>query len=204
MNKEYIKLMFFVVVLGFITSLLFVAMDLLFAERIEMNQNQKLYEVILSNNDIEYTEDTLFDVYEEHIEEQVFIHNDMEVTMYIYEDSNTVSYKFGIFTASGYINDIVGILTVTNDFSKVIDIDILEQAETPGLGGKVVLRDFLDQFIGLEFESDTYDAVLIGPIGRDNSFNEVDQIAGATNTSNAMQELLNESYEIYKGLWVGE
>ena len=115
---------------------------------------------------------------------------------------DNISFVFGIFSQSGYINDIVGILTMEDDFKTIVNITILQQEETPGLGGKVVLREFLDQFIGLQFDDAAEFPIVVGPAGGNaNAANEVDQISGATNTSSAFQNILTESYYLYKDLW---
>jgi len=200
--KQYISLIVFIGILGFVTSLAFVGMDLLFSARIEANENAALYQAILSHNDETFTESTYFSVFESVIVVEDYVVNGQDVKLYINNDTNQISFIFGIFDASGYIDDIVGVLTIEDDFKTIVDITILQQGETPGLGGKVVLREFLDQFIGMQFDDTTEFPIIIGPIGStENAPNEVDQIAGATNTSNAFQGVLAESYYIYKDLW---
>jgi len=200
--KQYMQLIIFVGVLGLITSFAFVGMDLLFSERIEANENAALYSAILSHNDATFTQSSMFDVFTSEIEVENLVVDGKDVKMYIDNKTNNISFLFGIFDESGYINDIVGILTVEEDFLTIVDITILQQEETPGLGGKVALREFLDQFIGLKFDDTSEFPIIIGPIGsNDNAANEVDQIAGATNTSRAFQRILTESYYVYKDLW---
>ncbi|MGE4320504.1 MAG: FMN-binding protein [Acholeplasmataceae bacterium] len=200
--KQYIQLVIFVGILGLITSLAFVGMDLLFSARIEANENKALYQAILNHNDATYTEETLFDVFNSEITVEDYQVHGEDVKLYIDNQTNNISFIFGIFAESGYINDIVGVLTIEDDFKTIVDITILQQGETPGLGGKVVLREFLDQFVGLEFDDTSETPIVIGPLGTTGNLpNEVDQIAGATNTSNAFMRILNESYFIYKDLW---
>lgn len=200
--KQYIQLVIFVGILGLITSLAFVGMDLLFSARIEANENKALYQAILNHNDATYTEETLFDVFNSEITIEDYQVHGQDVKLYIDNQTNNVSFIFGIFAESGYINDIVGVLTIEDDFKTIVDITILQQGETPGLGGKVVLREFLDQFVGLQFDDTSSTPIIIGPLGTTGNLpNEVDQIAGATNTSNAFMRILNESYFIYKDLW---
>lgn len=200
--KQYVNLVIFVGILGFITSLAFVGMDLLFSAKIEANENAALYQAILIHNNASFTESTLFDVFDSEIIVDNYVINGQEVKLYTDRRTNNISYVFGIFAASGYINDIVGVLTVEDDFNTIVNITILQQGETPGLGGKVVLREFLDQFVGLQFDDSAEFPIIIGPLGETgNAANEVDQIAGATNTSNAFQGILAESYFIYRDLW---
>jgi len=200
--KQYVGLVIFVGILGFITSLAFVGMDLLFSAKIEANEKAALYQAVLSHNNESFTDKTLFDVFDSAIVVEDFTINGQDVKLYIDRNTNNISFIFGIFAQSGYINDIVGVLTIEDDFKTIVDITILQQGETPGLGGKVVLREFLDQFIGLQFDDTQEFPIVVGPLGSTgNAANEVDQIAGATNTSNAFQKILTESYFIYRDLW---
>lgn len=202
--KQYIRLVVFVSILGLLTSLAFVGMDLLFSARITANENAALYEAILSHNNETYTTSTLFDVFTTDITVHDYTTNGKDVKIYVDNNTNNISFVFGIFVQSGYIGDIVGVLTIESDFKTIVNITILQQGETPGLGGKIVQRDFLDQFIGLQFDPTSQTPVIIGPLGSTgNLSNEVDQIAGATNTSHGFQNILNESYFIYKSLWEG-
>ncbi len=200
--KQYVNLLIFVGILGLFTSLVFVGMDLLFSAKIEANENAALYQTILLHNDASFTESTWFDVFDSDIVIEEYLVNGQDVKLYIDSQTNNISFVFGIFNASGYIDKIVGVLTIQDDFKTIVNITILQQGETPGLGGKVVLREFLDQFIGIQFDDSVEFPVVIGPIdATGNAANEVDQIAGATNTSNGFQGVLNESYFIYKDLW---
>jgi len=200
--KQYIRLVIFVGVLGLITSLAFVSMDILFSDRIEANENEALYQAILSHNDASFTPSTMFDVFTSEIVVEEFVVDGQDIKMYVDNRTNNISFVFGIFSQSGYINDIVGILTMEDDFKTIVNITILQQEETPGLGGKVVLREFLDQFIGLQFDDAAEFPIVVGPAGGNaNAANEVDQISGATNTSSAFQNILTESYYLYKDLW---
>jgi len=200
--KQYIQLIIFVGILGVVTSLAFASMDILFSARIEANENAALYQAVLSHNDATFTSTTMFDVFNSEIVVEDFVVDGQDVRLYLDSRTNNISFVFGIFNEGGYIDDIVGILTIEDDFITIVDITILQQAETPGLGGKVALREFLDQFMGLQFDNSSEFPIVIGPIGAaSNAANEVDQIAGATNTSDAFQRILIESYSVYKDLW---
>ena len=200
--KQYIQLIIFVGILGVVTSLAFASMDILFSARIEANENAALYQAVLSHNDATFTSTTMFDVFNSEIVVEDFVVDGQDVRLYLDSRTNNISFVFGIFSQSGYINDIVGILTMEDDFKTIVNITILQQEETPGLGGKVVLREFLDQFIGLQFDDAAEFPIVVGPAGGNaNAANEVDQISGATNTSSAFQNILTESYYLYKDLW---
>ena len=52
--KQYTKMLTFVFIMGFLTSLVFVGMDALTAERIEANKYAAIYSAVLSHNEISF------------------------------------------------------------------------------------------------------------------------------------------------------
>jgi len=191
--KDYIKLLVFISIVALITSFAFISMDLLFSARIEQNQNAAFYRAVLVHNDIEFTEDKLFDVFEENITTQSYTYNGKELVIYSNESANTVSFIFGLFDASGLWGDIIGIMTVNEAFDELINVSVLQNEEQAGKD--VSQRYFLDQFKNLDMTTVLDTAAL---------YDEIDQLAGATGTSNGLQAVLIESYNIYKDLWESE
>ncbi|AJY44905.1 FMN-binding protein [Martelella endophytica] len=93
-------------------------------------------------------------------------------------------------SGAGYIGPIDAILALDGDMNTVAGLAITNQAETPGLGGRIEEPAFLAQFPGTEL----YDAagnirfeVAHGKAGNDY---EVDGITGATRTSNAFTRIM--------------
>jgi len=60
-------------------------------------------------------------------------------------DSTSLGYCFPI-SGSGLWGTIHALLTVTPDFSEIINIEIVEQNETPGLGGRITEDSFRYEF----------------------------------------------------------
>ena len=191
--KDYIKLLVFISIVALITSFAFISMDLLFSARIEQNQNSAFYRTVLVHNDIEFTESNLFDVFDENITTQTYTYNGKELVIYSNESANTVSFIFGLFDASGVWGDIIGIMTVNEAFDELINVSVLQNEEQAGKD--VSQRYFLDQFKNLDMTTVLDTAAL---------YDEIDQLAGATGTSNGLQAVLIESYNIYKDLWESE
>lgn len=191
--KDYIKLLVFVSIVALITSFAFISMDLLFSARIEQNQNEAFYRAILNHNEIAFTDDNLFEVFDENV---TIINYDVdgdELSIYEIDAQDSVSFVFGLFDASGVWGDIIGVMTVSETFDAIIDVTVLQNEEQAGKD--VSQRYFLDQFKNLDV------ATLLDT---DGLYDEIDQLAGATGTSTGFQSVLIESYNIYKDLWENE
>lgn len=204
--KTYSKMIGFIFIMGFITSLVFVGMDVLTAERIEANKNAAIYSAVLSHNNISFNNVNIIDVFNESIETTEAFEVDLDgetynIVLYVNKDNGQVSFQFGIFSLGGLWGPIGGIITLESDFETVVNVTILNEVETPGLGGKIKDRKFLDQFIGLKLDVNSLTPVMVRKDSADNLFNEVDEIAGATGTSTAFEKLLNQSYALYMQAW---
>lgn len=204
--KTYYKMIGFIFIMGFITSLVFVGMDVLTADRIAVNKNAAIYSAVLNHNGYAFNNVNIFDVFSENIETTEPFEVDLdgqsyEVVMYINKDNGNVSFQFGIFSLGGLWGPIGGIITLENDFETVVNVTILNEVETPGLGGKIKDRKFLDQFVGLKLDATSQTPIMIRKDSAENMFNEVDEISGATGTSTAFEKLLNQSYALYMQAW---
>ena len=81
-----------------------------------------------------------------------------------------------------------------------MNISILEQSETPGLGGIVAERWYLDTYQGVVFATAS-PYIIIRHGQEDNLVNEVDAITGGTRTSEKFMEILNTTYAANKAKW---
>lgn len=115
--------------------------------------------------------------------------------------TNTVDSAIGfIFRGIGFWDAIVGILVLENDLSKIKNIRILTQSETPGLGARIEETWFTDQFRGLtiDWDAGNDERIIIGPSPRPNLTNRVDAITGATQTSLALMKTLNRELTLFR------
>ena len=191
--KQYIKMMLFVILLGTIVSGLLVGMDMFTKDRIARNQEALVKSSILDAYNIGYNFNTIFDVFEDNVTE-VVVDNQ---TFYIDNETNQVSY---IFEGSGVWGPIKAIMTLESDFKTIVGITILEQEETPGLGGVLAEKPYLDTYVGtILAESSPY--IIIRHGSGENLDNEVDAITGGTRTSEAFMKMVNETYPVFKALW---
>lgn len=188
MNKN-LKLIIFIVIVGVVTSGLLLGADALTKSRIELNREAKLKSAVLDGFGIEYTFSNIHDIYDQDVE----IITEGDLTFYVDQNSGRVSYEF---EGSGLWGEIIGLITLEDDFVTIARITILQQNETPGLGGVVAERPYLDKFVGKKMTP----KLEITKTGT-NLDNEVDTITGATQTSTAFGLILNASYNEHRAVW---
>lgn len=108
-----------------------------------------------------------------------------------------IAYGFR-FRGQGFWAPIEGIIALSPDLKTTSGIVIVEQAETPGLGGRVAEKEFTEQFRkGLKVsppEEGSAWLKVIASIPEDAKppHRYVHAMTGATQTSNAMEVILNE------------
>lgn len=188
--KQNLKLMMFVLILGILTSGLLVGVDALTRDRIVQNQAAQLKSAILDANEISYNFGNIHDVFDEEIE----VITVGELTFYEAKESKNVSYEY---TGGGVWGPISGVITLNADFETIVAIKVLNQQETPGLGGIIAEAKYLDNFVGIKM-------VPTLQINKDSSANlpnEIDAITGATRTSEAFEIIMNDNYVVYKAAW---
>ncbi|CCV65241.1 Na+-transporting ubiquinone oxidoreductase subunit C [Paracholeplasma brassicae] len=191
--RQYINMLVFVVILGSVVSFLLVGADLLTKDRIARNDEALLKSSILDAYDISYSFNTVFERFDETVEEVVI----EDTTFYIDKETNRVSY---IFKGSGVWGPIEAIMTLEADFKTIVSISILAQEETPGLGGVLAEAWYLEKYSGTVL-SDQSPYIIIRHGNEDNLPNEVDAITGGTRTSEAFMKMVNETYPMYKTLF---
>jgi len=182
--KKYLKMVLFIIILGSIVSGIFIGMEAWTGPMIIANADNELKSTVLDHFGISYTTATLNDIFEENVD----ILQVEEFTFFSHKNSGAVSYEF---LGGGVWGPIYGIITLEDDFETIREITVLEQEETPGLGGIVASRAYLDNFRGKKMVPE----LEINIPGSDtNKDNEVDSITGATRTSNAFESILNSDF----------
>ncbi|MBD3321001.1 MAG: FMN-binding protein [Chitinivibrionales bacterium] len=102
-----------------------------------------------------------------------------------------------IFTGMGFWDRITGILVVSSDLQEIRDIKFLSHKETPGLGARIEEKSFTDQFenLPIDWDAPLAEHIIIGP---GDTPNTVDAITGATQTSMALMNMLNEELNAFR------
>ena len=104
----------------------------------------------------------------------------------------------------GFWDRIECVVVLSPDLQKVLNIQVLDQKETPGLGARIEEAWFTDQFKGLAVAWDhpQEQRVLVGANPAPNAANEVDAITGATQTSMALMRFFNEELDAVRPLLI--
>ncbi len=102
------------------------------------------------------------------------------------KDGDTVGYAIKT-TTKGYGGDVVMITGVEHD-GTLSGIRVASQSETPGLGDKITEEEFGSQFEGLPIE------------GELNLNEDVDQISGATISTEAVVDGVNASIKLFESV----
>ncbi len=149
--------------------------------RIERYQELRLRSTILEAAGMKYDENNLNNVFNTNIRE-IKKHG---FTYYVSPDG---LYIF-TFTGRGLWGMISGAISLMPDLETIENIKIISQEETPGLGGRIAEEGFLSQFKKKRF-SPGLDLVLRKKAA---GSNEVDAITGASMTSKALVDMMNEA-----------
>ena len=88
---------------------------------------------------------------------------------------------------NGLWGPIWGYIGLSEDFSTVVGAVFDHKSETPGLGAEITTEDFRSQFSGRKMQHNG-----------DNLSVEVDAIAGATRTSDGVNNMIKNVLEAYK------
>lgn len=94
------------------------------------------------------------------------------------------------FSGAGLWGPISGVLAVRSDLERTVGLEIVDQNETPGLGGRITEQWFKDQLRDLRIVDGT---VRVGPPGEGTTDKEdgmIDAVTGATRTSESMGVIL--------------
>ena len=109
------------------------------------------------------------------------------------ESGSVVGIAFPV-QGNGYQGVIKIMVGLTPDLSSITGIKVLEQVETPGLGGRIGEESFQDQFKGIKTEP----AVEYVKNQKPDKDNEIQAITGATISSRSVVKIINKNVELLK------
>jgi len=181
--KEKIKNIIFILLLGGISTSLIIGIKSYTLPMIERYEAFQLKSTIVAAAGIAYSKENLNDVFTENIREIIkdaFVFYLSPDNKYIFE-----------FDGRGLWGMIKGVITLNPDLETIERVQIISQEETPGLGARITEERFLNTFRGKKF-SPRLKLVLRKMRPEDN---EIDAITGATMTSGALIDMLNQAFE---------
>lgn len=186
-DQSFIKPILFMAIVTLIFAGSLAAVNYFSQDRIQFNQDAELRRKILyvfnqlpedqSNENIE----TVFN--EKVVEKEI----NGERGFALVENGEEVAYAMQV-EGSGLWGTIIGYLGLNKDFTETVGLDFTQQAETPGLGGRIEEEWYKEQFRGIsltEGADGRYLANRPAPGGN------IDAISGATQTSNSVINLIN-------------
>ena len=107
------------------------------------------------------------------------------------QQAQFISYAF-IADGSGFQANIKTLVSVDPTLTKILGIRILEQSETPGLGTKIMDASFLNEFVGLILNYTKKVPLSYSKSVSDKKHGVIKAITGATISSRAVVNLINQ------------
>ncbi|MBD3184633.1 FMN-binding protein [Candidatus Poribacteria bacterium] len=151
---------------------------------VQQNQQIKIQKSVLEVLGIDYEEDKMTEVFSKSIN----IHKLDEYTIYRTGTGETAF----MIEGPGLWGEISALVALEPDMETIKGLRVLENNETPGLGGQIAEDWFQDQFKGKKIKPE----IRIIPYKKVKSVNEVEAISGATKTSKAFEKIINENIKI--------
>ncbi|MDO5754842.1 MAG: FMN-binding protein [Tissierellia bacterium] len=187
-EKSPIYPVLFILILTVILTTILAFLDQVTEPVIAFNQELELKEKILN----------VFDLYDENMDdEEINRFFDEHVTkedykdevLYILEENGeTMAYAVP-FEGPGLWGSIKGYLGLSGDLQEITGVEFIKQDETPGLGGRISEAPYKEQYRGLSVESPEDGAIVINKPAPGGN---IDAIAGATQTSTFVTNMINE------------
>jgi len=188
-KKVIYPIVFMVIVTSIFTLVLAVINELTY-DTIQEQSRIKTQSKLLYALDIEYenNDENIVNTYSEYITEK----STENYTYYMAEkDEEIIGYAFEV-VGKGLWGQIRSYVAFDDSFNQLKGVDFISHSETPGLGGRIDERWFVDQFQGIEVsESEDGEYLVFKPsIG-----GNIDSITGATSTSKAVRTIFNENID---------
>lgn len=109
----------------------------------------------------------------------------------IYMKKGDGAYAFKI-SGAGFWDKIEAMISLEPDLATIRNVAIMNEKETPGLGGRIKEPEILERYKGLKLEPEV-NVTITKPTRQ----NEVEAITGATQTSKAFAKIINKSAQEY-------
>lgn len=192
-NKSLTYPIIFMTLLTVVTVFILAFLNQSTLAKVEENQNLELRRKILYVFDM-YEEGKTSDeevnkLFEEHVKESDW--NDSKLFT-LMDGSSEKAYAVP-FSGPGLWGSITGYIGVDADMTKVTGVEFITQSETPGLGGRISESPYKEQYRDVDISNATDKYIINRPALGGN----VDAIAGATQTSTFVQNMINEDLKAF-------
>lgn len=189
MKNGYGYTIFFVLVVSAFFTAFLAAVNAYYLPKIEKNKELFVKKAILELFELptEGTDEQIEQLYANRVKEKKL--NGMDINAKVDEAGEAVAYALP-FKGPGLWGSISGYVAYDTSFSEIEGVIFTEHQETPGLGARIDEKRFRDQFKD----------IAIGPTQKlaykKDGVGELDAITGATITSRAVLELVQDTSEI--------
>lgn len=189
MNKKSMiyPIIFMTVLTAIITLLLAVLNDSTLA-KVQENEELALRRKILYVFDLydgNTSDEEVISIFNERVTEESDADGNLIYTLN--ENSNPVAYAVP-FSGPGLWGSITGYIGIDSALEKITGVEFITQSETPGLGGRISESPYKEQFRGVEVSEASENYIISRPAPGGN----IDAVAGATQTSTFVQNMINE------------
>lgn len=195
MKKSFAYPIVFMAILTAVFVLVLAFLNQSTADTIAFNQNVELQKKILYVFDIDYDDsdpNQIDATFNEYITEEK--NEDGDIIYTATNDGQVIGRAFPVGGA-GLWGSIEAYAGISEDESTLLGIEFISQEETPGLGGRIDEVEFKEQFRGIDLTGESEDFIIYTPSAGGN----VDAIAGATLTSQAVADFLNNDIKAILG-----
>jgi len=177
------------ILLGGISTLMLGLLYSYTAPIVDLKKEIDLQMNILDAFNIHYEPDTIPHIFKNKI--IIDKSGEMDTYKYFIDGSEMPEGIACVIEGSGFWAPIKALMVLTPDFKEIKELKILENQETPGLGGRITEAEFLAQFGGLAV-SEGIEIARNRPAEKNNEF---ECITGATQTSEALKKIINSNYQ---------
>lgn len=180
-------------IVGGVSAAMLGVINVYTAPIVAYNKETKLKKTVLDVFGISYTEENLDAVFKKGVKpkiEEDFVHYELYGKDKEGEKLAAVAFEVD---GPGFWAPISAIIALEPDLETIKDIKILSQTETPGLGARIIEPEFQAQFKGKKIKPNFTIVSYRKAVGT----NEVDGVTGATQTSKALETIINKNAKIF-------
>lgn len=187
-EKSPIYPVIFILILTVILTTILAFLDQVTEPVIAFNQELELKEKILNVFDLydeNMDDEEVNSYFDEHVREEEY----KDEVLYILEENGEATAYAVPFEGPGLWGSIKGYLGLRADLEEITGVEFIKQDETPGLGGRISEAPYKEQYRGLAVENPEDGAIVINKPAPGGN---IDAIAGATQTSTFVTNMINE------------
>lgn len=194
MNKKSMSYpIIFMVIVTAIAVLVLAFLNQTTKAKVEENEQLELYRKILYVFDLydgDSSDQEIISLFGEKIEVNK---DDKDRNVYTLKDG-TEDLAYAVpFDGPGLWGSITGYIGVDSDIESITGIEFITQNETPGLGGRISEPPYKEQFRGINISGSGDKYVISRPAPGGN----IDAIAGATQTSTFVENMINDDLDYF-------